>query len=250
MVLPRLVCANLQCVLSSVVVMSVLVGTGAVAHATTLSLEQNFSNTNGFNLVGIGVKIDSGRASMGTITSGSSGLPEGWTQKELFWGGFTVGDNTFGSSPSTAFPSQYGFVRGVGGGNTGDNTFDTAPAHDGALGFIANFLVDDNYSPVGGDKITVLTAVFLGSNEGSFNGNNTSAMWQFTFDGTVWGPATFIEREGEFPHQEGYLFWWQNVSGSFEQLSVAVVPEPETYAMLVTGGIALVGGYLQRRKRA
>ncbi len=243
----KLVYACLQFVFSSVVAMAGLALPGATAFATTLTLEQNFTNSSGLNLVGIGVKIDSGSASMGAITAGENELPTGWTQKELFWAGFRVGDNTFGSSSSVAFPSQYGFVRGGGG-----QTFSDAAADTGPIGFSADFLVNDPsvYTPEDGDKITILTAFFLGSSDtASLDGNNTSAMYQFTYNGTdeAWGPATFIEREGAFPHQEGYLFWWQNVSGSFEQLSVAVVPEPGTYAMALAG--LTCGGFSMWRRR-
>jgi hypothetical protein len=192
------------------------------AGASVVSFEVNWGpNGPSQQLVGIAVKVDNGPASVQSITDGTTyNLPTGWSQQTLM--------STFaaGTNPS-ATPSQYGFVRGAGG-----STFSTASTYGGSqpnpLGFTATLALDPS-TPAEGAQINVLWTTFVNdgtvSAQGGINFTYTEGAW---VRGTFSGP--------QYP-------WSQADSGTFNQLSAAVVPAP--------GAVALLGaaGLMARRRR-
>lgn len=202
------------------------------AAATTLSFTINWGPNGPMNppsgpLVGLAVKINSGSASVQSITGATSGagytLPTGWSQQTLK-SSFIAGTNP------TAGPSQYGFVRGGGGA-----TYDTADSYGGLgtqapLGFTASFLLDASYVPNDGDTVSVIWTTF--TNTGILS---AQAGYTFTYSSstTTWSGAGF----GGSP-------WSQADSGTFNQLSAAVVPGS---GVAVLGSLGLAG--IARRRR-
>lgn len=211
------------------------------ANASVLSFTVNWGPNgpmaSGSGVVGLAVKVENGSASMqsitGAVSPNSSGntyaLPPGWTQQTLA-SSFSVGT---ASTPTG--PSQYAFVRGGGG-----STYETADVYGGAgsqspLGFTANMLLDSGYSPADGAQVNVIWAFFKA------DGNlNLQGLTRFTFSGGSgqWTGVTYVN------DSIGYWPWAQDISGTFNQLSAAVVPAP--------GAAALVGlaGLMVRRRRA
>jgi hypothetical protein len=191
-------------------------------------------------LVGIAAKINSGSASIQSITGATTtsgtpnplqpyGLPSGWSQQTLA--------SSFTAGTVTANSSQYGFVRGGGG-----STYSTANGHNTNLdtggtgiGYTVTCLLDAGYTPVFGNQIVLLTTMFK-SSLGSSNGTFAQTSNTFTFDGTNWN------RVGNSTTPS---VWVVEVSGSFDQFSAAVVPAPGALALL--GVACLAGG---RRRRA
>ena len=192
-------------------------------------------------LVGIAAKINSGSASIQSITGATTtsgtpnplqpyGLPSGWSQQTLA-SSFAAGSNP------TANPSQYGFVRGGGG-----STYDTANGHNTNLdtggtgiGYTVTCLLDPLVTPAIGNQIVLLTTMFK-SSLGSSNGTFAQTSNTFTFDGTNWNRQV---------NSTTPSVWVTEVSGSFNQFSAAVVPAPGALALLGVAGLA--GG---RRRRA
>jgi len=191
-------------------------------------------------LVGIAAKINSGSASIQSITGATTtsgianplqpyGLPSGWSQQTLA--------SSFTAGGSTANSSQYGFVRGGGG-----STYSTANGHNTNLdtggtgiGYTVTCLLDDGYTPANGNTINLITTMFK-SSLGASNGTFAQTSSTFTFDGTNWN------RVG---NSTSPSVWVTEVSGSFDQFSAAVVPAPGALALLGVAGLA--GG---RRRRA
>lgn len=211
----------------SAVAAVVVVGAVAVvpANATTLSLGINWGPVGpNVPIVGMAVKVDSGSASVQSITNGATtDLPPGWFQQSLA-DSFAAGTNPNASS------SQYGFVRGGGG-----STYDTADSYgapdvDTPLGFTASFLLDADYDPEANDTVVVLWTTFRGDNgQLSAQGKHT-----FTFDGSAWNG------ENDFGP-----FWSPDDSGTFNQFSAAVVPGSGIAAIGTLG----VAGVARRRRR-
>ena len=195
-------------------------------------------------LVGIAAKINSGSASIQSITGAqvanstfggpapqpataqAYALPSGWSQQTLA--------SSFTAGGSTANSSQYGFVRGGGG-----STFSTANGHDvnfntggSGMGYTVTCLLDAGYTPVSGNTINLITTMFKGTDGGTFAQTSST----FTFDGTNWN------RVGNTTTPS---VWVNEVSGTFNQFSAAVVPAPGALALLGVAGLA--GG---RRRRA
>ena len=191
-------------------------------------------------LVGIAAKINSGSASIQSITGATTtsgtpnplqpyGLPSGWSQQTLA-SSFAAGSNPI------ANPSQYGFVRGGGG-----STYDTANGHNTNLdtggtgiGYTVTCLLDPLYTPAIGNTINLITTMFK-SSLGASNGTFAQTSNTFTFDGTNWN------RQG---NSVSPSVWVTEVSGSFNQFSAAVVPAPGAAALIGLAG--LVAG---RRRR-
>ncbi len=196
-------------------------------------------------LVGIAAKINSGSASIQSITGAqvanstfggaapqpataqAYALPSGWSQQTLA-SSFAAGSNP------TANPSQYGFVRGGGG-----STYSTANGHNvnyttggTGIGYTVTCLLDAGYTPVNGNQIVLLTTMFKGTDGGTFIQTSNT----FTFDGTNWN------RVGNSTTPS---VWVNEVSGTFNEFSAAVVPAPGALALLGVAGLA--GG---RRRRA
>ena len=198
-------------------------------------------------LVGIAAKINSGSASIQSITGAqvanstfggpapqpataqAYALPSGWSQQTLA--------SSFTAGGSTANSSQYGFVRG-GGGSTystanGHNTnFDTGGT---GIGYTVTCLLDPLYTPAIGNTINLITTMFK-SSLGASNGTFAQTSSTFTFDGTNWN------RQG---NSVSPSVWVTEVSGSFDQFSAAVVPAPGALALLGVAGLAA-----GRRRRA
>jgi MYXO-CTERM domain-containing protein len=199
------------------------------------------------NLVGIAAKINSGSASMQSITGAqvanssgtipqAYGLPSGWSQQTLA--------SPFTAGSSTASSSQYGFVRGGGGStNATADTYNTGTG--GGIGYTVTCLLDAGYTPLNGQTINLITVMFRQVNTSSaspsdpywLNGYNffqTNSM--FTYNGTtsVWDRTTTLNNG-----------WDEFTSGTFDQFSAAVVPAPGALALLGVAGLA--GG---RRRRA
>ena len=188
-------------------------------------------------LVGIAAKINSGSASIQSITGATTtsgtpnplqpyGLPSGWSQQTLA--------SSFTAGIVTANSSQYGFVRGGGG-----STYSTANGHNTNLdtggtgiGYTVTCLLDPNVTPVSGNTINLITTMFKGTNGGTFSQTSNT----FTFDGTNWNRQ---------PNSTSPSVWVNEVSGSFDQFSAAVVPAPGALALLGVAG--LIGA---RRRRA
>ena len=198
-------------------------------------------------LVGIAAKINSGSASIqsitgATTTSGTPNplqpyvLPSGWSQQTLA--------SSFTAGSTTASPSQYGFVRGGGGSTNGTaDAYNTATG--GGIGFTVSCLLDAGYTPVNGQTINLITVMFRQVNTSTLatsdpywlNGYNIfQTNSTFTYNGTtlVWDRVT--------TNGNG---WDQFTSGTFDQFSAAVVPAPGALALLGVAGLA--GG---RRRRA
>ena len=191
----------------------------------------------GQTVVGIAAKVNSGRASIQSIqgaqVANSSGttpqayaLPSGWSQQTLA--------PSFTAGTVTANSNQYGFVRGGVG-----SSYTTAPganldSNTGGvgIGYTVTCLLDALYTPANGDTINVISTMFKQTNGGTFMQTNTV----FTFNGT-WAATTSTAFVGQ-P-------WVVEVSGTFDQLSAAVVPAPGALALLGVAGLA--GG---RRRRA
>ena len=197
----------------------------------------------GQTVVGIAAKVNSGRASIQSIqdaqvansTSGVPGapatpqayaLPSGWSQQTLA--------PSFTAGTVTANSNQYGFVRGGVG-----SSYTTAPganlnSNTGGvgIGYTVTCLLDALYTPANGDTINVISTMFKQTDGGTFMQTNTV----FTFNGT-WAATTSTAFVGQ-P-------WVVEVSGTFDQLSAAVVPAPGALALLGVAGLA--GG---RRRRA
>jgi hypothetical protein len=151
-------------------------------------------------VVGIAVKVDSGSASVQSITGGTTyGLPTGWSQQTLM-PTFAAGTNP------TASSSQYGFVRGGGGPTAATADSYGGLGVDAPVGFTATLALDASYTPEVNDTITRT----------------------FTFDGTAWTGAT-----------TGGTPWSQADSGTFDQLSAAVVPAPGAIAVLGLAGLSV-----------
>ena len=195
-------------------------------------------------LVGIAAKINSGFASIQSITGAqvanstfggaapqpataqAYALPSGWSQQTLA--------PSFTAGTVTANSNQYGFVRGGVG-----SSYTTAPganlnSNTGGvgIGYTVTCLLDALYTPANGDTINVISTMFKQTNGGTFMQTNTV----FTFNGT-WAATTSTAFVGQ-P-------WVVEVSGTFDQLSAAVVPAPGALALLGVAGLA--GG---RRRRA
>lgn len=172
-------------------------------------------------LVGLGVKINSGSASVGAITDGATyGLGSGWYQQ-------TLADSFAAGTNPTASRSQYGFVRGGGGGTAG-----TADSITGAVGFSFSLILDGGYTPSEGDAVEAIFAFFKADGNLSVQGLVT---WTFT-SGT-W------DRTAAFNGAAGYP-WSQVDSGTFAELSAGVVPGPMGVAAIA--GLGLAG---RRRRR-
>jgi len=178
-------------------------------------------------LVGFAAKVNSGRASIQSIqgaqvansTAGVAGapatpqayaLPSGWSQQTLA--------SSFTAGAVTANSNQYGFVRGGGGSTFGlANGANLNSSTGGAgLGYTVTCLLDAGYNPANGDTINVISTMFKQSDGGTFMQTNNV----FTFNGT-WAQTTRTAFSGS-P-------WVVEVSGTFDQLSAAVVPAPGVY---------------------
>ena len=198
------------------------------ANASVLSFNVNYGPNGPLAdaLVGIAVKVDAGRASVLSITGADSGasygLPAGWSQQ-------TLGASFLAGTNPSASDAQYGFVRGGGGA-----TFSTAATYGGTgnaspLGFKASFALDAAYVPTVGDTVNILWTTF--KNNGALG---AQAKYTFNFGSGGWTGAS-----------TNAAFWSQVDSGTFDQLSAAVVPAPGALALLGVAGLA--GG---RRRRA
>ncbi len=232
-----------QTFISSIVGVAAAVAVAGSAQAAVV--EFNF-NLNAYSwpvgggpgpLVGIAAKINSGSASIQSITGATTtsgtpnplqpyGLPSGWSQQTLA--------SSFTAGTVTANSSQYGFVRGGGG-----STYGSANGHNTNLdtggtgiGYTVTCLLDPNVTPVSGNTINLITTMFKGTNGGTFSQTSNT----FTFDGTNWNRQ---------PNSTSPSVWVNEVSGSFDQFSAAVVPAPGALALLGVAGLA--GG---RRRRA
>ncbi len=231
-----------QTFISSIVGVAAAVAVAGSAQAAVV--EFNF-NLNAYSwpvgggpgpLVGIAAKINSGSASIQSITGATTtsgtpnplqpyGLPSGWSQQTLA--------SSFTAGTVTANSSQYGFVRGGGG-----STYGSANGHNTNLdtggtgiGYTVTCLLDPNVTPVNGNKIELITTMFKQSNGGTFIQTSNT----FTFDGTNWN------RVGNSTTPS---VWVVEVSGTFDQFSAAVVPAPGAAALIGLAG--LVAG---RRRR-
>jgi hypothetical protein len=168
-------------------------------------------------VVGIAVKVDSGSASVQSITGGTTyGLPTGWSQQTLM-PTFAAGTNP------TASSSQYGFVRGGGGPTAATADSYGGLGVDAPVGFTATLALDASYTPEVNDTITTIWAFFRSNGALSIQATRT-----FTFDGTAWTGAT-----------TGGTPWSQADSGTFDQLSAAVVPAPGAIAVLGLAGLSV-----------
>ncbi len=213
--------------ISSMVGVAAVVAVAGSANASVLSFNVNWgpNGPSADAIVGIAVKVDAGRASVLSITGADSGssyaLPAGWSQQTLA-ASFLAGTN-----PS-ANTSQYGFVRGGGGA-----TFSTAATYGGTgpspLGFKGSFALDAGPGPIVGDTVNILWTTFR--NNGALD---VQAKYTFTFGSGGWTGASTVGP-----------FWSQVDSGTFNELSAAVVPAPGALALLGVAGLA--GG---RRRRA
>ena len=172
-------------------------------------------------LVGIAAKINYGQVSIQSITgaqvanSGGQmyGLPSGFSQQTLA--------SSFTAGVSTANSSQYGFVRGGGG-----STYSTANAADvssSGFGYTVTCLLDAGYNPSNGDTFNLITTTFKQTGDLFIQTNHI-----YTFNGTtsVWDRSNGAANA-----------WVQSVSGSFDQLSAAVVPAPGAAALLGLAGL-------------
>lgn len=203
------------------------------AAATTLSFTINWGPNGPTTppsgpIVGIAVKINSGSASVQSITNATTGagytLPTGWSQQTLK-SSFVAGTNP------NAGPSQYGFVRGGGGATHG-----TADSYGGLgtpapLGFTASFLLDPSYTPNNNDTVSVIWTTFTDTGILS-----AQAGYTFTYSSSTltWSGASF----GGNP-------WSQADSGTFNQLSAAVVPGS---GLAVIGSVGFAGMARRRRR--
>jgi MYXO-CTERM domain-containing protein len=175
-------------------------------------------------VVGIAVKVDSGSASVQSITGatvagqngGPWGLPIGWSQQTLM-PTFAAGTNPNASS------SQYGFVRGGGGPTAATADSYGGLGVDAPVGFTATLALDASYTPEVNDTITTIWAFFRSNGALSIQATRT-----FTFNGTAWTGAT-----------TGGTPWSQADSGTFDQLSAAVVPAPGAIALLGLAGLSV-----------
>ena len=176
-------------------------------------------------LVGLAAKVNFGSASVQSITGGSSyGLPSGWGQQ-------TLADSFAAGSNPTASSSQYGFVRGGGG-----LTHGTADSYTGPIGFNATFALDDGYTPANGDGIQAIFTLFEDDGDLSVQG---LVNWTYNSGTSNWDQEIF------FNNAIGYWPWAQDISGSFDEFSAAVVPLPSGVLM----GLAGLGIVAIRRRR-
>ena len=218
----------------------------SAAQAEVVSFTLNVNQYAGPQIVGIAAKINSGQASMQSITgstvaNSSTGnsypLPTGWSQQTLA--------SSFTAGSTTASSSQYGFVRGGGGSTNGTaDAYNTATG--GGIGYTVTCLLDAGYTPVNGQTINLITVMFRQVNTSALptsdpywlNGYNIfQTNSTFTYNGTTlaWDRVT-TSGNG----------WDQFTSGTFDQFSAAVVPAPGALALLGVAGLA--GG--RRRRRA
>jgi hypothetical protein len=221
-----------QTFISSMVVAAAAVA--GSAQASTVSFTFNINQYPGPQLVGIAAKINSGSASMQSITGGTTyGLPSGWSQQTLA--------SSFTAGSTTANSSQYGFVRGGGGStNSTANTYNTATG--GGMGYTVSLLLDAGYTPVNGQTINLITVMFRQANTSSLsqsdpywlNGYNfQQTNSTFTYNGATWDRVTTMNNG-----------WDEFTSGTFDQFSAAVVPAPGAAAL-----IGLAGMVAGRRRR-
>ena len=181
-------------------------------------------------LVGIAAKINYGQVSIQSITGAQVansvgqmyGLPSGFSQQTLA--------SSFMAGGVTANSSQYGFVRG-GGGSIYSNA-NAADVSSSGFGYTVTCLLDAGYTPVSGDTFNLITTTFKQTGDLFIQTNHI-----YTFNG---GTSVWDRTNGADPYA-----WVQSVSGSFDQLSAAVVPAPGALALLGVAGLA--GG---RRRRA
>ena len=190
----------------------------ASVSADTLSFDFNWGPTgSSAPLVGLGVKINSGSASVGAITGGSTwGLGAGWYQQ-------TLADSFAAGSNSDASRSQYGFVRGGGGDTAG-----TADSITGPVGSNFSLILDQGYTPSEGQSVEAIWAYFKADGTLSAQGLVT-----WTFTSGAWD-RTYSFNAG----------WSQVDSGTFAELSAGVVPGPMGVAAIA--GLGLAG---RRRRR-
>ena len=228
-----------QTFISSMVGVVAAVAVAGSAQASTVSFTFNLNQYSGPKLVGIAAKINSGSASMQSITGAqvanssgtipqAYGLPSGWSQQTLA-SSFTAGSTTTNSS-------QYGFVRGGGGStNATADTYNTATG--GGIGYTVTCLLDAGYVPQNGQTINLITVMFRQVNTSGLsqsdpywlNGYNFLQMNSvFTYNGTtsVWDKVTTANNG-----------WDEFTSGTFDQFSAAVVPAPGAAALIGLAGI-------------
>jgi hypothetical protein len=203
---------------------AVAMATATMASADTLDFGVNWGPAGSSDpLVGLAVKVESGSASMGSITGGSTyGLGSGWYQT-------TLADSFLAGTNPTTSSSQYGFVRGGGG-----DTAATANSVTGAIGFSASLVLVPGYSAADGDQVNAIFAFFKADGNLSVQG---LVNWSYT-------TANGWDRTVYFNNAVGYWPWSQADSGTFAELSAGVVPGPMGVAAIA--GLGLAG---RRRRR-